>query len=230
MVNFEQLSPEYKKILNKDVRIFGEGAEYFARSKAGYVKDHVGSDFKGHILDYGCGIGLVAKSLRDCFNDAGVKIFAYDVSREAIRQACKVSNGIVFTYDFNHLKKESFDVIIIANVLHHMKVAERRSFLEKIVPLLNKNGDIFIFEHNPYNPLTRLVVRSSVIDRGASLLRLSETVKLLNSAGINAYKTSYITFFPKILKILRSLEPLMGRVPIGAQYMCVGKYQRGGQN
>ncbi|MBP7055794.1 MAG: class I SAM-dependent methyltransferase [Candidatus Omnitrophica bacterium] len=223
MVDFDKLSVNYKNILDKDIRIFGEKSEYFAKNKAELVRDRLGYKFQGHILDYGCGIGLVAKNLRGYFDYTRVKISAYDKSGETVNKASENSSNIFFTNDINIIENNRFDAIIVANVLHHIAVSDRRLFLGGIKRILAENGRLFVFEHNPYNPLTRMVVGSSIIDKGASLLYMNEIIGLLTEIGMDTCEKSYITFFPKFLKFLRAFEPMMRGVPIGAQYMCVGR-------
>jgi len=61
---FDALSSSYDAVLTRDLWISGEKAAYFARYKAERVQKTLGNHFKGRVLDYGCGIGAVAKSLR----------------------------------------------------------------------------------------------------------------------------------------------------------------------
>jgi len=221
MANFDELSRDYKDILDKDLRLSGEKTEYFAEVKAKYVKDYMKDGFLGRILDYGCGIGLVSKSLREHFDRPQVEIRGYDISADSIRQARKDVSGVAFTDSFNEIEKEKFDVIIMANVLHHTEASKRPGLIKSLRAMLNSGGKIFVFEHNPYNPLTRLVVKLSVIDKGADLLRLGDLIRLLEDADMRICERRYITFFPRALKALRSLEPALGLLPLGAQYMCV---------
>ncbi|MDD3089530.1 MAG: class I SAM-dependent methyltransferase, partial [Candidatus Omnitrophica bacterium] len=125
--------------------------------------------------------------------------------------------------DPEKVEKSSFDVVIVANVMHHVVPEKRIVFFRTVKKLLNPDGLVFVFEHNPYNPLTQFVVKRSVLDREASLLTLEEVEKGLTRTGISVILKKYIVFFPRCLKALRCLEPALGTVPMGAQYVCVGR-------
>lgn len=226
MAEFDQFGQNYESILNSDIEFSGENAEYFANYKAECVFNHLGADFRGRILDYGCGIGLVTSFLREHFDREQVDIFGFDVSGESVKEAGEKVKDVTFSNDLKEIEKEPFDAIIVANVLHHVKPEERSVFFNKVTSYLREKGSIFVFEHNPYNPLTRKVVRSSILDKDASLLEAKETLGLLRGNGISDIKKRYIVFFPGFLKMLRFLEPMVGSFPMGAQYLCVGRLQK----
>jgi len=229
MEEFDKFSSNYKRILDRDVRFFGEDSEYFASYKAAYVYRYLGGNFNGNILDYGCGIGAVTKFLNSIFKDRKVDILGYDISAESIEEARKGVKDVEFTNNPEDIENRFFDVIVMANVLHHIKVEDRYEFLKKAVSHLAKNGKIFVFEHNPYNPLARLIVKLSILDRGASLISSRDMAALFREAGICPVESKYIIFFPKIFKVFRPLETFLGGFPVGAQYVFVGKavYDRG---
>ena len=223
MSGFDDLSSAYQSVLCKDVRWFGESPDYFAYYKARYVYDHLGPGFKGSILDYGCGIGSVTKWLNRLFDHTGADVLGYDVSVRSIEQACKNNKGIDFTHDKSYVESRIFNAVILANVLHHVAKGDRVLFLKDTIGRLNKDGVIIIFEHNPYNPLTQAVVRSSVIDKGAVLVSSKDMNNLLRLAGIRVTGMKYILFFPHFLRFLRPLESKLSNLPIGAQYVFTGQ-------
>lgn len=223
MTDFDMISSEYRTILDRDIRWSGEDSDYFARYKADYVKAFLGDGFRGRILDYGCGIGSVIKFLRERFSYDLVEIVGYDASKESVKKAKSEISGAAFTDDISRIDDKCFDVIIMANILHHIEKEGRSAFLKNSLEFLKERGYIFIFEHNPYNPLTRYIVERSPIDKGASLLALRDTIKLLRNARIEMCEKKYILFFPKCMRFLRPLEPLLASFPAGAQYAYVGK-------
>lgn len=223
MTDFDKLSSEYRAVLDHDVRWSGEDADYFARYKADYIGAFLGGLFRGRILDYGCGIGSVVRFLRERFSRDLVEIVGCDASKESVKKAREEVSGAVFTDDISRIDNTPFDVIIMANILHHIGKKDRGEFLEGAFGALKKGGLVFIFEHNPYNPLTRYIVKRSPIDNGASLITLRDAVKLLRAARIGMCEKKYIIFFPRWMKFLRFLEPLLASIPFGAQYAYVGK-------
>ncbi|MDP8299896.1 MAG: hypothetical protein P9L88_08365, partial [Candidatus Tantalella remota] len=66
----------------------------------------------------------------------------------------------------------------------------------------------------------------SILDENTSLLRAGESCRLLREAGVDVFQKRYIVFFPKFLKMFRFAEPMAGWIPMGAQYLCVGKLKR----
>src|SRR5437660_5276538 len=80
--DFDRFSSDYRQILDRSVAVSGERAEYFAEYKARYIARVVGSNFNGKILDYGCGVGLLAGFLKKHL--PGAAIHGYDLSRQSI--------------------------------------------------------------------------------------------------------------------------------------------------
>jgi len=220
---FDKISSSYKSILDNDVKMSGEDADYFALYKAQCVKRVLGPGFNGRILDFGSGIGLTARSLKYIFDDnPSVEISGFDVSEGSINISSQRIKGAHFTSDFGSLAKNSFDCVIMANVMHHVKPPDRNRVLSDALSVLKNGGMVIIFEHNPYNPLTRMVVRSSPIDKDAELVAPKKMSALLTECNISV-SVKYIVFFPKFLKALRILERVLGELPLGAQYMCYGR-------
>ena len=80
-------------------------------------------------------------------------------------------------------------------------------------------GLVAIFEHNPWNPLTRKAVAGCEFDRDAILLRRTESERLLRDAGLTGVEGSYILYFTRESERLQRIERLLGRLPLGAQYV-----------
>jgi hypothetical protein len=84
-------------------------------------------------------------------------------------------------------------------------------------------GIVAIFEHNPWNPLTRKVVRDCEFDVGVELLSRRRTVELLSAAGLEVEEWRYIVFFPREGGGLRRVERSVARLPLGAQYYTAAR-------
>jgi hypothetical protein len=82
---------------------------------------------------------------------------------------------------------------------------------------------LFVFEHNPYNPVTRRLVNTCPFDADAVLLARAETVSLLKAAGLEPSAAAYCLFFPQMLAALRPLEAWLGWLPLGGQYFVAGR-------
>ena len=219
--SFDKYAHEYKTILDKSVRFSGEKGEYFSKYKANYVSRYMGKSFSGKILDYGCGVGFLSEILLKYLPNAAID--GFDVSTASIRYVpAYLKKQGHFTSDIGQLSND-YDLIVVANVLHHVESDERKEVIAKLKKLVKNNGKIIIFEHNPINPLTRKIVKNSPLDKGVILLPFSETLCYLKNAGFNNTQLNYIVFFPKFLSVLRWSEPFLSWLPIGAQYAVIGQ-------
>ena len=206
--------------MDKSLEIGGEKGDYFARYKASYVAGCLGPGFSGKVLDYGCGVGLLSACLLEHLPQASVH--GYDVSAGSIAHVpYQIKQQGLFTSDIHQLRLE-YDAVVVANVLHHVEPVERQAVIHNLRDFMAPGGKLIIFEHNPLNPLTRKVVRESPLDKGVVLLPAQETVSYLKSSDLKEIQLNYIVFFPKMLSALRWAEPLLRRLPLGAQYALQG--------
>jgi hypothetical protein len=96
---------------------------------------------------------------------------------------------------------------------------ERVAFTHEALRLLKPGGVFCVIEHNPLNPVTRLIVSRTPVDADARLLRAKETRNLLCKAGGRILETKYFLLFPeRIHKYARVIEDCLTSVPIGGQY------------
>ena len=155
-----------------------------------------------------------------------LKIYGIDPSVESIDTASSKNQNCIF-HAYNGIdipfQNNSFDAAILSNVLHHILPIERRKNIVEIYRILNKNGYLFIFEHNPFNPVTRYIVKNCEFDADAHLVSQNNCIKLLKALGFQIVEARYIVFFPKALKLLRPLEEHLGFLPLGAQYFIAAQ-------
>ena len=67
------------------------------------------------------------------------------------------------------------------------------------------------------------VVKKCAIDKNAKLLTLGATRNHFLKSNFEIIKENYIFFFPGFLKKLRFLEKRLFWLPLGAQYVIIGK-------
>src|SRR5262249_22521874 len=89
--------------------------------------------------------------------------------------------------------------------------------------VLRPGGSLFVFEHNPINPLTVRAVRTCEFDANARLIGDSEVVQRLPQAGFSRLSLNCRTFFPKALAALQRLESLLTAVPLKTQYYVMAE-------
>lgn len=220
MAEFDIFANSYEELVTESVRVSGESAEYFAHYKASYLARILGGQGVRSILDYGCGIGSLAKHLESKFPAA--RIDGYDVSPDSIRS---VQTDLLERGNYSSSLDDlgtGYDLVVLSNVLHHVKPEERRGLFREVYSRLTIGGKLVVFEHNPFNPLTRWAVSQCAFDAHAILLKSSETRRRFRKAGFEVLRCDFIVFFPRWLGVFRPFEPLLDWCPCGAQYAICG--------
>jgi 2-polyprenyl-3-methyl-5-hydroxy-6-metoxy-1,4-benzoquinol methylase len=219
-MHFDQFAGDYKQVLDSNIAVTGEDSSYFAEYKAKYLARMAGADFRGRLLDFGCGVGLLSGFLKKHLPRATVD--GFDVSRESLSRVdpALLAQGR-FTPEIGELAS-GYNLIVTANVMHHIPLAERAETMRTLSEFLAPEGQLAIFEHNPANPVTRWAVDRCPFDEDAVLLPAAETVARFKAAGLEVVRRDYIVFMPHMLAWLRPLEPALAWLPLGAQYVVVG--------
>jgi 2-polyprenyl-3-methyl-5-hydroxy-6-metoxy-1,4-benzoquinol methylase len=216
---FDAVAANYKEMVDENLRITGESSDYFAAYKANYIaRNIIRGDGPGKILDYGCGVGLLVRHLKRCLPD--MQVDGYDISASSLDRIDRdLRKQGVFTREIDVLGRD-YEVMVVANVLHHVRPEGRRALIAEAASHLSPGGKMVIFEHNPVNPLTKWAVSRCPFDEGVVLLPASE-VRSLCTDTLRIRQTDYIVFFPSWLNWLRPFERLLGWCPAGAQHATV---------
>lgn len=214
-VDFDKYADNYQKVLQEKLRFFDSDEEYYAEYKIKIIKKYIKNTPK-KILEYGCGIGRNLKYLTQHFQQS--KIYAADISNKSLDIAKSYNQSVKFYLLGEDTIVDKFDLIFVALVFHHIEPGSRLKVIEYISDILQEGGNIFIFEHNPYNPITRYVVNTCAFDADAVLLTKRKLMQLLIEAKLSINTWRYTLFFPSLLKKLRFLEPILGYLPLGGQY------------
>jgi SAM-dependent methyltransferase len=219
-VNFDEHAKIYEETLGKDLQFFTEESGYLAEYKIKIVKKTLGNSTPLNILEYGCGIGMNIKYFSKHFPNA--KITGCDISIKSLEVAKERNDKDVdfFLINEENILKHinSFDLIFVSCVFHHIQPPQRRRSMENIFNLMKDNSSFYLFEHNPYNPVTRRIVNTCIWDTDAILLFPKESINLINKAGFKSEKRRYTLFFPAFLKFLRFTENFLYFLPLGGQY------------
>jgi len=228
---FDQYAEGYTDLHRASIRVSGEDPTFFAAYKTTYMAAWLGDGVGAgsfSILDFGCGVGNTIDHLRRAFPAAS--LHGADLSGESIRLATEshAHQATFRTIENARLPYEdkSFDTVMAACVFHHIPPAERTHWMSEIRRVLKPGGHVFVFEHNMLNPLTLKTVRDCPFDEDAILLPRSELLDLARHAEFDSICCRYIVFFPRPLSFLRPLEPAMGWIPFGAQYVVHGTASR----
>jgi SAM-dependent methyltransferase len=216
-VNFDDYAEDYDAILKKQLRFFESGTDYFSRYKIALIKRLL-QRTPSNILEFGCGVGNNIKYLLTFFHNASIT--GCDISAKSLDIArSRYPSAAFFLFTEATLLDIRFDLIFIANVFHHIPPKQRQTTIQLLKKLLIPGGNLFIFEHNPYNPVTRHLVNTCPFDVDAQLLRPREMISSLKHAGFSIIKRDFILFFPSALRLLRPIERYMSFMPLGGQYV-----------
>lgn len=215
-VDFDDYTDNYNSLLRESTGFFTESEAYFAKYKVDILRRVVPISTR-RLLEYGCGIGRNIPFLRAAFPDATIN--GSDISAASLEIARKENSGVEFFIEPTETASgEPFEVIFIAGVFHHIPVNERPGVMKTLYQRLAPGGSIVIFEHNPFNPVTRKIVNDCPYDRDAVLLKPSELKRLLEDAGLPVHCSAYCLFVPPSLSALLPLEAKLGWLPLGGQY------------
>lgn len=222
---FDNYAPVYEQTVNLSISASGESLQYFADLKARLMRrEYQGRTGPGRILDFGCGTGSSTHAVLRLF--PGSQVVGLDPSEEsiAVATAANQSPGISYLHGGGHalpFADGSFDAAFTACVFHHIERGDHLHWASELCRVLKPGGALFIFEHNPLNPLTRRAVRDCPFDEGVELLDAQYTRGFLRDAGFVVAGTRFYFFFPRFLRALRPIERWLRGIPIGAQYFCI---------
>lgn len=222
--DFDEYALAYDATVQQAISASGESLDFFNVQKARLTRTLAPQDTQ-RVLDFGCGVGNITRALAKEFPDAS--LFGADPSAESVAVARRRSNAaLTFVQQpATELPFESasFDLAVAACVFHHIPSSERPRWMAELARVLRRGGRLVMFEHNPLNPLTQRVVRAVPFDANAELLRRQQAVELVHRHGFRVCRSSYYNFFPRLLSLLRPMEPHMGWIPMGAQFYVVGE-------
>jgi 2-polyprenyl-3-methyl-5-hydroxy-6-metoxy-1,4-benzoquinol methylase len=219
-VDFDKYADDYDALLDQQLNFFSEDVDYYAQYKVNIVVEALVKNSElppKRILEFGCGTGRNLLSFKKQYPDA--EITGYDISEKSIEVAKESVKDANLTTDLHDLLDNYYDLIFIAGVFHHIEPSLRKSVTNKVLHCLNPDGNVFVFEHNPFNPVTRKMVRECPFDEDAVLLKSSEMRKMLSTAGLRILALKYTLFFPpNFVKKSERLDKLFTWLPLGGQY------------
>lgn len=222
---FDFVADEYHNLHTRNIRITGESPEFFAEYKVKDMAQALGDAARGplRILDFGVGVGNSLPFFTRHFPAA--EITGVDVSRRSLELAeqrfPRAAKLVEFDGDRLPFADASFDHAFTANVFHHIGGEDHRKHLHDILRVLRPGGKLFLFEHNPFNPLTRYAFETCPFDNDAAMIPAWRMRRILKAAGFGRVAIRYRIFFPNALRALRPLERLLTWLPLGAQYCAI---------
>ena len=224
-MDFNRYAATYEKELDAVLAFSGQSLDFYAQTKAELLLDVVQGEFSDagavRALDLGCGVGLTDELIKHRLPG----LTGIDVSIDCLkvaRQRNPEVSYLSYAGDKLPFADGSFEVVFAICVWHHIPPEKWTLFGREIFRVLASRGIAVIFEHNPWNPLTRRVVSRCVFDENAVLLSHASCARSLRAAGFSRVSVEHFLFFPSAAPILRRFEKsLLKRIPFGAQYMAV---------
>jgi SAM-dependent methyltransferase len=226
---FDRFADEYHALHAQNIGITGETPTYFAEYKIKDVFNKIRKTAKVKenlkILDFGSGVGSSIPFWRHYFPNcdlvcADVSPRSLDIAKDRFRGA---ADYVLFEGASLPLKSQVFNIAFSACVFHHIPQAEHLQLLQEIRRVLVKDSRLYLYEHNPFNPLTVRAVNTCPFDRNAVLIPPWSMRREFQNAGFCDVALGFRVFFPRTLKHLRFMEPCLSFVPLGAQYCIAGR-------
>lgn len=223
---FDKYARSYDRALNSALSATGETAEYFAEARMSLLLSLVQRYCPRQIrsvLDFGCGTGSATPFFHRFLT--GAAVIGVDVSCESIQLAKNKFSDAEF-HVLGSAGADSVsgvDLVFVNGVFHHIPPGERGDWLTWIHQRLVPGGVLALYENNPWNPGTRYIMSQCEFDEDAICLSPLEARARIDAAGFHVQTIRHLLFFPRYLRFMRVLEPYMGWIPLGGQYVCLGR-------
>ena len=221
---FDAYATGYHTALDKGLSLSGEDSTFFAVGRVDWLRHRLQE--LGHtataVLDYGCGTGSTAPLLLEL--PGAQRVVGTDASAALLEIATREqhSDRVSFVPLSTPLTAVA-DVAYCNGVFHHIPLARRADAVQHIVRAMRPGGVLALWENNPWNPGTRLIMRRIPFDRDAVMVAPAEARRLVTDAGLAVVSTDFRFYFPAPLRRLRPLEPHLRRLPLGAQYLVLAR-------
>lgn len=222
---FDRYAAPYRELLRDPVRDwFAPQSSFFDHRKwillQDYLRRHCRFDGETAWLDVGCGQGNLLRLGRSAFGS----VAGCDPSEGMLRECGDLDVRLQHDANLLPFGDRSFDLVTAVCVYHHVPSEARPDLTVEMARVLKSNGVLAIVEHNPFNPVTQLIVRRTPVDANARLLSARECRRLMARAGLDPGQTEYFLYLPAGLYYRAAfLERWLKHIPAGGQYVVFGR-------
>jgi SAM-dependent methyltransferase len=221
---FDRYASDYDALLRDPLRDrFTKSGDFFHRRKwvliQRFLDKHQFPASNSAWLDVGCGKGELLALGRASFAHA----VGCDPS-EQMASAASVEVQHQPSSDVLPFPDASFDFVTAVCVYHHVPEESRIPLTREVSRVLRVGGVFCMIEHNPFNPVTQLIVKRAPVDRDARLLTSRRAKRYLKLSELDMVDLSYFLYLPETLfdKAPR-FETAFAALPFGGQYALFGR-------
>jgi SAM-dependent methyltransferase len=220
---FDLYASNYDAALAQGLAVSGESKDFFAQGRVKWLAKclaELGVQPQ-RLLDFGCGTGSSTPFLLG-LNDT-CRLTGVEVSAKSLERARRLhgSARAEFALAGDCQPDGTHDLAFCNGVFHHIAPDQRGRCVDYVFRSLRPGGFFAFWENNPWNPGTRYVMSRIPFDRDAITLSCVEARRLLKAGGFEIVRTDSLFYFPRALGWLRGLEPVLARLPLGAQYQVL---------
>ncbi|MBC8283600.1 MAG: class I SAM-dependent methyltransferase [Nitrospinae bacterium] len=223
--SFDSYSKNYNELVDDAIRHTGYDADNLVSAKLHKLRTLFPtlSTKEFRLLDYGCGVGNLFGHVKEFFPN--VIYTGVDPSKDSLEKARSrfPANENFQEHDSPEWENLNYDLIFSAGVFHHIPHIEHAKIIDKLSSILNPGGKLVIWEHNPFNPVTQKIVNDCPFDQDAVLVPSKTLKRHFNQVALSNVRVIYTTFFPKFLSSLNFMDPYLGWLPLGGQYLVTGQ-------
>jgi len=223
--SFDAYAHDYAALMKDPIRDkFASGSRFYAERKIEIIRKFFDRERmptrQFDWLDIGCGQGELLRLGRSYFKSSA----GCDPSMRMLEFCQDLKVRHQSSMDSLPFEDAAFDFITAVCVYHHVAEDRRAALTAQALRVLRPGGVICLIEHNPLNPVTKLIVSRSPIDADAHLLTASQARRLLLNAGCRIVQSEFFLIFPERLhRFTRRIENSLGGLPIGGQYAIFGR-------
>jgi SAM-dependent methyltransferase len=222
---FDEYAKSYSELLDDPLRNrFTQDPLHFHKRKWILLEKYLLSEGRNpgemRWLDVGCGKGdLLALAGRrfayatGCDRSIGMlpSDSPFEMRRQSSPTAIPSASG-------------SFDLVTVVCVYHHVHGLDRDLLAKEILRVLKPGGICCVIEHNPFNPITRSIVKRCPVDVDAELISAPAARDLFRANGFEIAGTEYFLYFPeRYYSRFGRAESYLRSIPFGGQYSLVMK-------
>jgi SAM-dependent methyltransferase len=222
---FDEYAHSYNELLDDSLRRrFTQDPLYFHKRKCLLLEALLRSEGRDPStmkwLDVGCGQGELLELAGKNFGEAvGCDPSAGMLAARSSFSMHKQLSPIALPF-----ADKSIDFVTAVCVYHHVHGTDRIDLTHEIARVLKPGGLCCVIEHNPWNPVTRRIVKRCAVDVDAELLTARQANSIFRTSGFKILDTAYFLYFPEwLFDRCGALEAALGKVPLGGQYALLAK-------